>query len=325
MPTDLAARLSAQLLSGPPASTPGEVVGRLLAVQAQDPQGARLAVRARTQGMHASDIDRALDDRELVITWANRGTLHLIRSEDYPWLHALTTPQIATGNASRLRQEGVSTQQAERGVAVVEQELGDGPRTRAQLRSALERKNVPVAGQALVHVLLLATLRGVCVRGPMRGDEQAFVLVRDWLPAAAPVDRDVALGELARRYLAGHGPATERDLARWAGITLADARRGMEQVKPVKAEAYPLPPPRLLGAFDPLLHGWVSREEVLDGHDDVVTVNGVFRPIALVKGKAVATWTMPNKQVELHPFGKLAVTTRKALELDAADVVRFLA
>lgn len=323
MSTTLAARLSAQLLSGPPAASAGEVVGHLLAVQAQDPRGARLAVRARTAGLRAADVDAALDARELVITWVNRGTLHLIRSEDYPWLHALTTPQIATGNASRLRQEGVSPDQAERGVRVVEKELGDGPRTRGQLRAALERANVPVAGQAVVHVLLLATLRGVCVRGPMKGAEQAFVLVKDWLPAAPPVDRDVALGELGRRYLAGHGPADERDLAKWAGITLADARRALPP--PVAAEVHPLPPPRLLGAFDPLLHGWVSREDVLGSHTEVVTVNGLFRPVALVKGKAVATWAMPDKAVELQPFGRLSAPVRKALDAEAADVVRFLA
>ena len=76
---------------------------RLLAVQGQDPRGFRLAVRARTRGLTAADVDRALtDDRSLVVTWLNRGTLHLVRSEDYPWLHALTAPPQATGIARRL-------------------------------------------------------------------------------------------------------------------------------------------------------------------------------------------------------------------------------
>ena len=39
--------------------------------------------------------------------------------------------------------------------------------------------------------------------------------------------REAALGELARRYLAGHAPAADRDLARWAGIPLGEARRGL--------------------------------------------------------------------------------------------------
>ena len=74
-----------------------------MAIQGQDPRGARLAVRARSEGLAASDVDRALDERRLVVTWVNRGTLHLIRAEDYPLLHALTTPQLWTSCRTRLR------------------------------------------------------------------------------------------------------------------------------------------------------------------------------------------------------------------------------
>jgi hypothetical protein len=82
-----------------------------------------------------------------------------------------------------------------------------------------------------VHILLLASLRGHVVRGPMTGAQHAYVLVRDWLGAPpGPLDRDIALAELARRYLAGHGPADDRDLARWAGLPLRDARRGLSAI-----------------------------------------------------------------------------------------------
>ena len=49
------------------------VAERLLAVQGQDPRGFRLAVRARTDGLTAADVDRALtEDRSLLVTWLNR-------------------------------------------------------------------------------------------------------------------------------------------------------------------------------------------------------------------------------------------------------------
>jgi hypothetical protein len=320
----LADRLTAQLLAGEPARSPGAVVERLLAVQAQDFRAGTLAIRARTRGLGVSAVHLALADRELVVTWVNRGTLHLVRAEDYPWLHALTTPQLATGNQTRLRQEGVSPAQAERGVRVVEEQLLDGPRTRAQLKAALQVADVPVAGQAVVHVLVLATLRGVCVRGPVMGREQAFVLVRDWLPRAGEVDRDKALGELAHRYLAGHGPSTDRDLARWAGVTLADARTGLSGVRAPAIAAAPLPPPRLLGGYDEVLMGWESRDLVLGSHQGVVTTNGIFKPIALVRGKAVGTWGLPGGKVKLEPFAALSDTVERALTREAADVERFL-
>lgn len=83
-----------------------------------------------------------------------------MRAEDFWWLHALTTPQLAISNRTRLRQEGVDEAQADRGVEVVRAMLAQGPRTRTALRDALAAAGVPVRGQAVVHVLVLATLRG---------------------------------------------------------------------------------------------------------------------------------------------------------------------
>jgi hypothetical protein len=91
-------RLAAQLLVGPSAGGVGQVVERLLAVQAQDLRAARLAIRSRTKGLTAADVDRELGDRTLLVTWLNRGTLHLVHPHDYWWLQRLTTPQ-ATPNA----------------------------------------------------------------------------------------------------------------------------------------------------------------------------------------------------------------------------------
>jgi hypothetical protein len=94
-PHDLAVtaqRCAAQLLGGNRAGSAEEVAERLLAIQAQDLRGARLAIRARSAGLSASDVDSALTRRSLIVTWLNRGTLHLVRAEDYWWLHPLTTP-----------------------------------------------------------------------------------------------------------------------------------------------------------------------------------------------------------------------------------------
>ncbi|HEY1457680.1 MAG TPA: winged helix DNA-binding domain-containing protein, partial [Solirubrobacteraceae bacterium] len=218
----IAERLTAQLLAGGPAGDPVAVAQRLLAIQGQDPRGARLAIRARSSGLSAADVDRALtEDRSLLISWLNRGTLHLVSSEDYPWLHALTTPPLVRGNARRLQQEGVTPTQAERAVKVIERSLAtEGPMTRATLGQRLASAGIPTAGQALIHLLMLASVRGLTVRGPMIGNEHGYALVRDWLARARPVNRDQALAELARRYLSGHGPADERDLAKWAGLPL---------------------------------------------------------------------------------------------------------
>ena len=320
----LAERLRAQLLSGPPAADPVAVVEQLLAVQAQDAVAARLGIRVRSTGLTVADVDRALAERQLVVSWLNRGTLHLVRAEDFGWLHALTTPQLATGNRTRLRQEGVDEAQAERGVLVVRSELSLGPRTRTQLREALAAAEVPVLGQATAHLLMLATLRGVCVRGPMVGREQAFVLLEEWLPDLRPATAEEALRQLGTRYLRGHGPATDRDLAKWAGIPLTAARRALRDAPPPAPSGAGLPPPRLLGMFDEVLMGWASREPVLGDRSDVVTSNGMFRAVMLVDGRAAGTWSRPDGRVRLAAFEPLGEHVREALARDSLDVERFL-
>jgi hypothetical protein len=336
----LAARLAAQRLSGTPAADPVGATRHLLAVQAQDARAARLAIRARTDGGHAADVDRALtDERSLVITWVNRGTLHLIASDDEPILHALTTPQLRNSSDRRLAQEGVSPGAAGRGVAAIVRALGaDGPMTRSQVRAVLDTAGVPTAGQALVHVLYRATLDGLIVRGPIVDGDHAFVLVDDWLGARPTIDRDRALAELARRYLAGHGPADTRDLARWAQLPLRDARAGLNAIAseleqqpgglvalPSGEAVPPLPPPRLLGPFDPLLLGWRSRGFVLDGAERVVTTNGIIRAVALVRGRAEGTWTIRGGRVVLDLWGEPSRATAAALDRDAAAVQAYLA
>jgi uncharacterized protein YcaQ len=334
----LAERLTAQALAGPPLNDPAAVAGRLLAVQGQDPRGFRLAVRARTERLTATDVEQALGRRELVVTWLNRGTLHLVCSEDYPWLQALTTPPLFTSSVRRLRQEGVSEAKVERAVETIERALADeGPLTRIELRERIDAAGVPTEGQAMIHLLFLAALRGVAVRGPMIGKQHAYVLVRDWLGETPSIDREQALAELARRYLAGHQPATDRDLARWAGLPLRDARAGLEAIageieqgedgllRPTKRpEPAKLPPPRLLGAFDPVLLGWTSREDILGQHTRLVTRNGIFHPFAMVNGRAVAKWGFPSGKVKLQPLQRLPARVREALEADAAAVARFL-
>ena len=338
MPEDLRrARLTAQLLTGPPAAGPDEVVAHLLAVQAQDPRGARLAVRARSTTTTAAEVDAALGDRRLLITTLNRGTLHLVRSEDYWWLQRLATPPLLTGSARRLQQEGVTPEAAERGVAAVVRAVQDGPQTREQLREVLVRADVPVAGQAFVHVLGLAALRGLVVRGPMLDGVHAFVLVADWLGPAPAADLDEALALLARRYLTGHGPADDRDLAVWTGLPLRDVRRGLSAIAAElverpdglvdlrgRPEPEPLPGPRMLGPFDPVLHGWASRDWVVGEHRSLVTSNGVFRAFALVDGRAAGTWSSAGGRVTLTPLEPLEPAVQQALSQEAERVEAYL-
>lgn len=321
-------------------------MGRLLAVQAQDLRAARLALRARGHGLIAADVDRALSaERSLVVAWLTRGTLHLVRRDDYHWLLALTAPTRAAASRRRLAQEGIPDSDAERAVAVVERSLtGEGPLARAELAERLASNGIRTEGQATPHLLMLAALRGIAVLGPLHDGEQHFALARDWLGTRPRehTDREAALAELARRYLAGHGPATPADLATWAGLPLRDARSGLraiarELVEPggdlVALAAHDATcerlPPRLLPAFDPYLLGWKERTFAVPAEHArrVHPGGGIIRAAATVDGVAVGTWRARRRgdrlSLTLDLFSPVGRRAAAALQREAADVARF--
>ena len=335
----IAERLTAQLLAGPPAASPVAVAERLLAVQGQDQRGARLAIRARATGLSAADVDRALtEERSLLITWLNRGTLHLVRSEDYPWLQALTTPPLFKGTARRLAQVGVSLAEAR-------------PRRRG------DRAVAGRGGPAHPRQLPTASPPPACARGPGPDPHP-----RRWPPCAGwPCAGRWSGASMRTRWFAtGSGsPRQSTATARWPSSPAATSPATAPRTtaispggrvcpyatpapgsarSPRSSSSAPTawwnspagrpprscPPPRLHGSFDPVLLGWTSREPLLGADEARIAAGGMFRPFALVRGRAAATWRMPKGEVVLEPFRRLTRADAAALEADAADVVRFL-
>ena len=352
----LVRRSASQMLDRRIGGGPEAAVRALLAVQAQDRTSWRLALRARVAGITAADVNVALTEkRTLLVAWLNRGTLHLVCAEDYPWLLALSGPTQVTANARRLAQEGLSADDVERGVTTIERALAaDGPLVRSQIRDRLAEEGIRTEGQALVHLLFATVTRGIAVQGPMIGAEHAFVHAREWLGTAvvppSSGERERALAELARRYLVGHGPATDADLAKWAGLPLRDARAGLRTIgaelveiggglvdlasrRPdweqpdvaagpaVGAGAGPAEPattlpPRLLPSWDPSLVGWTSRGPILRRADEPNVIppgGGLFRPFATVDGVAAATWGVRRLGERLE----VRIDPFRALEPDA--------
>ena len=149
----------------------------------------------------------------------------------------------------------------------------------------------------------------------------------------------MSLAELARRFLAGHGPRTERDLAKMGGGEAARRRAGgldaaarslvqrddgLVDLARRRAVA-PLPAPRLLGSFDPCCTAGprASRSSRAE-RGRASPPSGLFRPFALVDGRAVAAWTLRDGAVALEPFQRLPRRVAAALGADAEAVLRFL-
>ncbi len=352
-------RLRSQCLTGSPSTSVEDVAAQLVGVQAQDLAFARLAFRPRTTGVTAADVDAALRERALVWTWAMRGTLHLVAAQDAGWLIGLLGPIFAAKGRPRRLALGLDDARCERAIAVLRDVLAaKGPQARAALAARLP---IDREGQAPAHLVAYAALRGVICRGPPAGGrEPTYVLLEDWLGGApAPVEEDDALARLARRYLAGHGPATAQDLAAWSGIGLRRARRGFELIASElremgepgavllteggdelrtdasaddrslpagAASARACPQVALLGHFDPYLLGYASRDFALDPrHAKRIQAGGGFiAPAVLLDGRVVGTWRR-HRDDWLDPFEPLSDDVLAALERDRGDVERFLA
>ena len=86
-----------------------------------------------------------------------------------------------------------------------------------------------------------------------------------------------------------------------------------------------MPDLRLLGAFDPLLLGWASRELFLAPDAPVITTNGLFRPFVLVQGRGAALWKITGGKAVMNSLPPLSGPEQAALAAETADVERFLA
>lgn len=348
------ARQRAQLLSGEQPGDVIEAVARLGAVQAQLGTAAQLALRARTTATTATDVERAREDRSLVCTWTLRGTLHLVAAADVRWMVDLLGPVNAAGGRRRRESLGLDPATCERGVeAITEVVRGSPPLPRAELirRVAEHGVRVDPKTQAPAHLVGYAANAGAICRGPDLDGEATYVLLDEWVPHrgrldGGRLDRDDALAELARRYLAAHAPAVVTDFAAWSGLPVADARRAFEligsELSTVETDAGPLlapststgagtpPPPRLLGHFDPLLLGYRSKDLLLDpSRAKVIQAGGGFlRPAVLVDGRVAGTWRLDRSRkastVLVEPFDRLSPDVADMLEAEAGDIARFL-
>ena len=339
-------RQGAHLLGGRRRARPvSDVVAHLLGVQAQSRTAYPLALRARSARLTRADVDRAVGtDRSVVRTWAMRGTLHLVPADAHGWLVRLTAEPHLAGARRRLAQEGV--RDGDRALAALERVLGEGPVARDELRALLARRRIRVAGRAAYHLVRLAALRGTVCLGPDRDGQETVVLVRDWLRPGAELDRDAALDEVARRYVASHGPATPEDLAAWSGLRAGDVRRAWERIggeltevptrrgamwMARRARAAPEDVVRLLPAFDPYLVGWKTRDLVLAKEHErkVFPGGGLLRPAIVSGGRVTGTWNVERRRgtgvtVAVDPFSRPRPAQRRALETEANDVLRFL-
>jgi hypothetical protein len=317
-------------------------------VQAQDYLGALWAVGLRLTGACEQDIERAIADRKIVRTWPMRGTLHFVAAEDARWMVDLLGPKVIASAASRFRALGVDDAAIARARRAVVKHLEGGRRlTRARVYEAIERAKISTAGLRGIHILWRLAHESLVCFGPREGKQHTFVLFDEWLPRTKRLPRDEALGELACRYFAGHGPATVIDFAWWSGLNRADARhaihlagRRLEQetiggqshwfAKPLPPSPAPRSRAHLLPAFDEFLVAYADRSAAI-APPQMIRVNaggGILNPTIVVDGRVVGTWKrrFVRGRVEFSPttFMRFSKPKARAVALELERYAKFL-
>ncbi|HET8779877.1 MAG TPA: winged helix DNA-binding domain-containing protein [Agromyces sp.] len=334
-------RLHSQLLAAP-VETAAQVVQSLLAVQAENASQSAWAVAARTTSPRQQDLADAIADGRVLRTHVLRSTWHYVSADDLQWLQDLTARRVRPVFAQQLQPL------ADRLPALaetIEQTLAEASdRTRADLAREVAERGTELTGHQLMLLLGFLELEGLVTSGVPRDGDHTYALFADRVLQPRRLDRDEALAELALRYFAAHGPATERDLAYWATLTLTDVRRGIAAAgdrlasfdhddrtvwhAPGEVPASASPSGHLLQVLDEMYRGYQDSRWVIDADGTVPRVRESAIGMALVDGQLLAAMkrTVNTKSVafEIWPHRTLRTREITAIRDAAARYAEYL-
>jgi len=335
-------RLFHQRIAWSKEATPEKVVQRLGALQAQDYGQAIWGIGLRAQDAKAADVERAIADKKIVLSWAMRGTLHFVPAADVRWMLRLLTPRILSQSKRRKEQLEIDEALIARSEALIRGVLQDREWIdRPGLMQLFEDEGISTANQRGYHLLWHLAQQGVICLGPIEEKKQTVVLLDEWVRSDLKLSADESLAEIALRYFTSHGPATLHDFAWWTGLTIGEAKRGLENAKGALASElfdgteYWMSKDQaednkkssdvyLLPGFDEYLLGYTNRSAVLAATHAPKIIpgnNGVFMPMLVLDGQVAGTWkrTIKKNRVEIAIHSFEGLDHRRGLVIEAAE------
>lgn len=339
----LSLRLRHHLLSAPVTTGPVDVVTRFGAMQAQEFSHAKWAVGLRCpSATDEAALDRCIYERIIIRTSLLRGTLHLVAASDIRWMLAVAAPIVNARYASLHRKLGLDDERFGPITDTLRRHLEGGKRlTRPELLAPLAESGITTNGQHGNHILYRSALDGLICMATPRGKQTTYTLLDEWCPGTTHIDRDAAATELAFRYFDTHGPATLGDFMFWSGMQTGAARAVVDMAAPRlhrerwDGQDYWMSPDiptdvpaersvHLLAGFDEYVLGYKDRSAFLQTERtrDVITENGIFKPVILIDGKVAGTWARTigksSVRIDLTPFRPLRKAERQNV-VEAAE------
>jgi hypothetical protein len=343
-------RLHNQFLSETDFTEPTQVVKCLGAVQSQDYAGGKWALGLRMREATDAELDKAFNEGKILRTHILRPTWHFVAPEDIRWMLALSGPRVHGVNGFIYRQQELDRTVIKKSYAVLEKALqGNRQLTRTELGSAFEQAGIKSAqGIRLAYFVMSAELDGIICSGGRRGKQFTYALLEEHVPEVKALTREEALVELTRRYFATRGPASLYDFTWWSGLTMADAREGIEalklqfvsevidgnsywfdnSVRPVKEKS---PTAHLLPNYDEYFIGYKDRSAI----GEVAKQAGIksddpsfLAHVIILDGQLVGGWKRTVQkdavQIQLMLITDLTKSQRNAVERAASRYSKFL-
>lgn len=211
--------------------TPDEMVRWFGAVQAQEYLPSMWAIGLRLPGATEETIQQAIIDRKILRTWPMRGTIHYLLAEDVKWMTTLLAKRVNLKFQSFLDKINLTTGILLKARDVLIHSLEGGKQLiRKELYAELARVGIDAKAHGL-HIMGYWAQEGLICFGPYRDKQPTFVLVDEWAPKQRLLEHEEALAEIAKRYFVSHGPATVQDFAWWSGLSMIEAKQGLELIK----------------------------------------------------------------------------------------------
>ena len=175
-----------------------------------------------------------------------------------------------------------------------------------------------------------------------RRSADLYGLAEDWVgPPAATEQQGVEL--LIRRYLAGFGPASIKDLVSWSGLPPASLVPALGRIslrrfrdpeggELVDLPRAPLPDPatpapiRFLPTWDATLLAHARRTQILPERlrpRIFSTKTPHSAPTFLVDGQVAGTWRVEADAIRIAPFERLSRGTERELDEEAERLAAF--
>jgi hypothetical protein len=305
-------------------------------IQAQYAPSMYIGLWSRLDGLERDALTGALEDRAVAQGWLMRITIHLVSREDW-WPLA-----VAVRDARRAQWLKAYPDPGPRAMAAAARRVrkaleGGGTLRRAELEALLDKERARGAG--LWVDLVRAPPSGTWER--RRAD--LFALAEDWVgPEDGGAD---AAAHLVRRYLAGFGPASRKDVVSFTGLAPATVRPLLERMELRRfatesgEELFDVPdgllpdpetpaPPRLLPTWDATLLAHARRTGLLpEEHRQKVFNTRLPQsvPTFTVDGEVAGLWRHAGGAIALEPFGRLDRADERAVRAEAERLEAFMA